>query len=517
MAKDIIFNKEKLISILINNTPIAYIIMDDLNRIHYVNESFLKLRGLEMDKTIGEVCYNISNGGKHCTYCSISDAIQSGSKTMLQRKDILPNGTVRYIDDYAIPLYQDSKSGRTFLLEIMINRSEEMAVLEQCNSDLENLVKSLILILQAKDIYTAQHSKNVQKYATKIARQLALSESEILHISLAALLHDLGKLQIPLDIINKPGKLTDEEFGLIKSHPLKAYDLLTGLTDLTDIQNMVRHHHERIDGNGYPDKIPGNQLDLGSKILAVADTYDAMTTDRSYRKALSRELALEELKRVVDTQLDSEIVDVFSSIPAEELENEQTASPPNSLLVRTLKEVSINDVQKDLVVELNELQDSITTDQMIKIIFDNTPCGYVLAAEDNTILFANDFVLSLFGFSEDDFIGKECSVFNPLSVDEKRSGCVRMRRVLPAGNRIFDLFEVPLSDNGESFKMYTILDRTEEVSKRDNLHKNYLRLLQILQDLINQELEGADMSSYEQLVDIKAKAEAISYKFNIAT
>ena len=152
MGKERHIDKQKLIHALINNTPIAYIIMDNRNRIHFVNESFLKLRGLQWDKTVGELCYNISNGGKHCKYCSISRAMETGCKTMLQRKDILPNGMVRYIDDYAIPLYRDRQTGLTYLLEIMVNRSEEMQVLEQCNKDLEDLVKSLVLIVEAKDI-----------------------------------------------------------------------------------------------------------------------------------------------------------------------------------------------------------------------------------------------------------------------------------------------------------------------------------------------------------------------------
>lgn len=218
---------------------------------------------------------------------------------MLQRKDILPNGAVRYIDDYAVPLYRDPKTGLTYLLEIMVNRSEEMQELEQCNKDLENLVKTLVLILEAKDAYTAIHSQNVQKYATKIARQLQLPDNEVFHISLAALLHDIGKIQIPLDVLNKLAKLTDEEYNLIKSHPVKACEILDGLMDLDDIMQMVRHHHERIDGKGYPDGLNDESIDLGSRILAVADTYDAMTTDRCYRKALSRETAIAELKNVI--------------------------------------------------------------------------------------------------------------------------------------------------------------------------------------------------------------------------
>ena len=108
MKDELLIDKAKLINTLVNRTPIAYIIMDERNRIHYVNDSFLELRGLEWDKTVGEICYNISNGGKHCQYCAISQAMENDCKTMLQRKDILPNKMVRYIDDYAIPLYKEA-------------------------------------------------------------------------------------------------------------------------------------------------------------------------------------------------------------------------------------------------------------------------------------------------------------------------------------------------------------------------------------------------------------------------
>ena len=111
-----------------------------------------------------------------------------------------------------------------------------------------SLVKTLVLILEAKDAYTAMHSQNVKKYATKIALQLDLPETEVFHISLAALLHDIGKVQIPLSVLNKPGKLTDAEYELIQSHPVKACEILDDLADLGDIREMVRHHHERVDG-----------------------------------------------------------------------------------------------------------------------------------------------------------------------------------------------------------------------------------------------------------------------------
>ena len=513
MSEDILIDKEKLIRMLINNTPIAYIIMDDTNRIHYVNESFLNLRGLEWDKTVGELCYNISNGGKHCEYCSISEAMRTGDKTMLQRKDIMPNGTVRYIDDYAIPLYRDTQTGRTFLLEIMVNRSEEMQIIEQCNADLESLVESLVCIVEAKDAYTAEHSKNVQKYAIKIARQLQLSENEVFHISLAALLHDIGKIRVPLTILTKPKGLTDEEYRLIQSHPVKACDILDGLIDLDDICQMVRHHHERVDGKGYPDGIAGEKLDLGSRILAVADTYDAMTTDRPYRKGLSRETAVAELQRVMGSQLDSDIVQAFLSISEQSLRQNEKAQAKHSLLVREVKEASVKDVHKELVVELDEMQQELDTDKLLDIIFEHTPCGYVLLDENQTVKYANEYSFSLFGYTQEEFLETRCDLFVKQERDQVRRDCTRMQRSVPSGECIFDVYQIDISDEENTYQMNVILDRTEEVTVRLKLQRDYLRLVQILQDIIDHEWEDADMTSQEKLSDIKEKAEAIAEKY----
>lgn len=515
MRDELIINKRKLIDKLINNTPIAYIIMDDLNRIHYVNDSFLKLRGLEWDKTVGELCYNISNGGKHCEYCSISRAMETGCKTMLQRKDILPNGAIRYIDDYAIPLYRDNQTGLTYLLEIMVDRSEEMQALEQSNKDLVSLVKTLVLILEAKDAYTAMHSQNVQKYATKIAIQLALPEAEVFHISLAALLHDIGKVQIPLSVLNKPGKLTDTEYELIQSHPVKACEILDDLVDLGDIREMVRHHHERIDGKGYPDGLDEQMLDLGSRILAVADTYDAMTTDRPYRKALSRETAMAELKRVIGSQLDSDIVNAFASIPEEKLGENEVTCKEHSLLVRELKNDSISDVHMELVVDLEAMEHNMDIDEMISILFENTPCGYVLVNNDNVVKFANDYVLSLFGYQHEEFVNSRCDLFCQGEKDLVRRDCIRMQRNVPSGVRIFDSYECDLSDGSDAYKMYVILDRTKEVTLRSKLQKSYWHLLKILQDLSDNEWGSADMAAKKKLEEINDKAKLLAAQYGL--
>lgn len=513
MENNFILNKKDLTKALINNTPIAYIIMDEFNRIHFVNDSFLKLRNLERDKTIGEVCYNISNGGKHCKYCSVSDAMECGHKTMLKRKDILPNGMIRYIDDYAIPLYKDKSTGLTYLLEIMVNRSEEMQLIEEYNADLANIIKALVMIIEAKDPYTAMHSQNVQKYATKIALKMHLSDNEIFHISLAALLHDIGKVQIPLSILTKNAKLSDDEYDLIKSHPVYACDLLTELVNLDDIIFMIRHHHERIDGRGYPDKLTEDKIDIGSRILAVADTYDAMTTDRPYRNALSRATAIEELRRVSGSQVDAHIVEVFESIPEDELLDDNIPIQKNSLLVRDLKTESVEDVHKELVIEFDTLQNNMDTDNMLEIIFDNTPCGYVLTDTNNTVLYANKQSLSLLGFEHDTFVGSQTDIFITKSTDIPRKDCVRMIRHINSKNCIFDSYHNKIEYNSKTYDMFVLIDRTSEVYMRHELERSYIRLLELLHKLIEQNSLHSDMASTQKLNELKNKAEELAHKY----
>ena len=279
MRDEFIIDKRKLVDALINNTPIAYIIMDDLNRIHFVNESFLKLRGLEWDKTVGELCYNISNGGKHCKYCSISRAMETGCKTMLQRKDILPNGSIRYIDDYAIPLYRDK--------------------------------------------------------------------------------------------------------------------------------------------------------------------------------------------------------------------------------------------QTELVVDLEEMEHSMDIDEMIDIIFENTPCGYVLIDNHNVVKFANDYVLSLFGYHHEEFVGSCCDLFCQNEKDLVRRDCIRMQRNVPSGVRIFDSYQCELSDDSNTYKMYVILDRTKEVTIRSKLQQSYWHLLKILQDLSDNEWGSADMAAKKKLEEINDKAKLLAAQYGL--
>lgn len=168
----------------------------------------------------------------------------------------------------------------------------------------EQTTEALANAIDAKDNYTRGHSTRVAIYSRRIAKRAGLSERDCNRVYFAALLHDIGKIGIKSDIINKIGKLTDEEYQLIKSHSVLGSKILSSIKNAPFLSVGARYHHERYDGKGYPDGLAGTKIPEIARIIAVADSYDAMTSNRSYRKALKKEVAREELKQGAGTQFD---------------------------------------------------------------------------------------------------------------------------------------------------------------------------------------------------------------------
>jgi len=156
----------------------------------------------------------------------------------------------------------------------------------------ENIIMSLALAVEAKDKYTSGHSKRVSMLAYNFGKYLGLREEDCLLLKRAGYIHDIGKIGIPNDVLNKTGKLSDEEFKLIRNHSVMSSDICKPLISLKKESYIARYHHERFDGNGYPGELSNRNIPFLSRILSVVDSYDAMTSDRPYRKALSKEKAL---------------------------------------------------------------------------------------------------------------------------------------------------------------------------------------------------------------------------------
>lgn len=175
-------------------------------------------------------------------------------------------------------------------------------------------IQTLARTIDARCEITKGHSERVTQYSVAIAAALGWSEEQLEQIRQAALLHDVGKVGIPDNILKKQGPLTDEEWEEMKKHPLYTVLILNGITELQAILPMAQYHHEHYDGKGYPTGISGEDIPLGARIIAVADAFDAMTADRVYRKAISVARAVEIIKECAGTQFDPQVVSVFTKM-----------------------------------------------------------------------------------------------------------------------------------------------------------------------------------------------------------
>ncbi len=184
--------------------------------------------------------------------------------------------------------------------------------------DIHDLVRSIINTIEARDEYTSGHSDRVATIVQKIASMMGFDKSFIEHIHVAGHLHDIGKIGIPDGILLKTGKLTDLEYRIVQQHATIGWKILKDVPNLADMARIIRHHHERFDGRGYPDGLSGDSIPIGSAIIAVADSFDAMTTTRTYRDKLTVEEALEELERCSGTQFKPDVVEAFALVVEEE-------------------------------------------------------------------------------------------------------------------------------------------------------------------------------------------------------
>jgi response regulator RpfG family c-di-GMP phosphodiesterase len=172
-------------------------------------------------------------------------------------------------------------------------------------------ITGLVAALEARDPYTKGHSEGVANIVTGMAEFMGKGKEEVQKLTIGGRLHDIGKIGVKDSVLLKPGKLTDEEFAHIKEHPVTGANILKGIESLSDIISIVLYHHERYDGKGYPDGLKGMKIPLWARMVAVADTYNSLRTDRPYRKGMSREKAFQIIKDVRGTQLCPECVDLF--------------------------------------------------------------------------------------------------------------------------------------------------------------------------------------------------------------
>lgn len=241
-------------------------------------------------------------------------------------KDLAPPlDTIKRLDIQGYCEKSDKFDQLLLLIESGLKSVKQMDEIKKINEELEDskeqleqayldMVQTLRYTVEAKDTYTRGHSDRVSEYSVLIGEKLGLLDEQIKTLRIGGLFHDIGKIGIPDSILLKPGKLTDDEYSEIKNHPSIGAHILGSAKIFQDIIPIVKHHHEKYDGNGYPSRLKGDEIPYLARIAAVADTFDAMTSRRSYRGPIDVEQVKEEIKRCEGTQFDPQIAEVFLDI-----------------------------------------------------------------------------------------------------------------------------------------------------------------------------------------------------------
>lgn len=339
----------------------------------------------------------------------------------------------------------------------------------------KELISSIIQILEIYDSYTKGHSENVANLAAAVAEEMGLSRKMIVDTYWAGMVHDIGKLLVPVNVLNKKGKLSEEEYQLIKKHPIWGSQALSDSNVLKHISNYILHHHERWDGNGYPDGIKGEKIPLISQIIAVADSWDAMRSKRSYRKPLTKEEALAEIKNNKGSQFSPEIAETFLKlVSADDF---------------TLKNTSIKTSERSTSLSINE--------DYFEYLFEETAEGIVILDSDFKIIKSNQYFLDMFGYKRYEVLDRdirelvvpwEKSLENERFIEKVKQGDkvdARSFRENSRGEKVeVSIQAFPISLAREKSGYYVIY---QDISEFKDLEKKYFNSQQKYRSLFENE------------------------------
>jgi len=315
-----------------DSMPYGVMIIDSEFNIIKTNEYTSKLTGIPITELINKKCYEVIHGKDRviegCPLLKIGNAHSTEAVEFYETK------FNKYFMGYIKPLLDKevlTKKYMISLIDITEIKNKEKKLAESRDAFLnmlkdldfsykelrelyQGLIHSFVSAIDAKSPWTKGHSERVTNYAIAIAKEMGIKEKDTETLRTAALLHDIGKLGTYDVILDKPGRLTHEEFELVKMHPGKGAEILKPVAQLGKILPLIKHHHETIDGKGYPDGLKGEEIPLCARILHVADSYDSMTADRPYRPDPGIEYAISELKKYSGTQFDPKVVEAFLKV-----------------------------------------------------------------------------------------------------------------------------------------------------------------------------------------------------------
>lgn len=304
---------------ILNSLPYYVLLIDEHHTILFANEATLSQLGISPDGLIGRYCPKAIHGiDGHYPNCPLEEAVKT--KEIVER-EIYDSNQKKWFSSVVYPVKLRDKDKHIYLhmLHDITERkiAEEKLVMsnEKLKQLLESGIEALGRIVETKDPYTAGHQANVSKLTCAIAKELDLSADYIEGIRVSSLLHDIGKIGIPIEILCKPGKITPYEYNIIKTHSEIGHSILTSIDFPWPVAKTVLQHHERINGSGYPFGLKGESISLEARILSVADVIEAMSSHRPYRPAIGIEKALCEITLnsgiLYDTKVTAAAIRVF--------------------------------------------------------------------------------------------------------------------------------------------------------------------------------------------------------------
>jgi len=241
------------------------------------------------------------------------DTIRSGADDFLRKPVMLPELEITL--DSEIEKHRLRKENEEYQKGLEIKVGEQTKHLQKLNEYLTDtnikVVRALSKTVEAKDVYTKGHCERVTEISLKIGMEIGLSDNDLEALEYGAVLHDIGKIGVREDLLNKPGKLTDKEYDQVKTHTTIGFEIIKDIDFMKRVKHIVRNHHERLDGEGYPDRLAGKQVNVLSRVVALADAYDAMTSDRAYRNSMTNDRALSIISDGKGSQFDPELADIF--------------------------------------------------------------------------------------------------------------------------------------------------------------------------------------------------------------
>ncbi len=309
-AKDEVVRQREYFRSLFHGTPQAVVLLDGTGLIVDFNPAFAELFGLSIESAKGRgideliVPPHKLDEARRLTQSSYGSEVVTVLDTVRMKSD----GTLVPVSIAGAPVVIGG-TGVGVLCTYGDNTERKLAQ-QQLQDAFIDLVETVSRAMESTDPYTGGHQRRVAKMAHRVGRSLGCDESWLEGVYIGGLLHDIGKISVPSSILVKPGKLREEEWLVLKSHALRGYEILSGVSLPWRVDLMARHHHERLDGSGYPDGLKGTEVTLEARVLAVCDVVETMSTHRPYRPARPREMVIEELRSGRGARYDESVVDI---------------------------------------------------------------------------------------------------------------------------------------------------------------------------------------------------------------